>query len=137
MTSALYRMRYGMWQPQCYRVPESPGVRITPLSKQPKMIPVVVVTPECTVTSILPGQITIDNSSWVASPVYQGVAPMSTNSMTFIQSACTIYNSVYQKTKRPIKEGDRVQLRCLLGISKMFTGEVKFQLTVTDARHVD
>ena len=36
-------MRYGMWQPQCYRVPKSPSVRITPLSKQAKMIPVVVV----------------------------------------------------------------------------------------------
>lgn len=135
MMSHLFRMRYGLWQPQCY-APQHSGVRITPKSKCMKFVPPIVVSPAVRIAAMDHSTMELECGDWIHSIndacAADGVLPANHCIVHYTRSSVTAYDESLKTVDNDVQEGDTVVVRCRLSIDKLFTGENRLALKVTD-----
>ena len=141
MTSSVhYSMRYGLWEAPCYRECPPLRFRVTPRSKETKMISPVMVSGVVLVTSVSSSGFTVDPAGLtsVLDSISSAIPPDSnvgvSRSGRFSGSAYSVYSPKLQLLRdAAIQVGDSIRVRFRVEIANICTGEHRLLLKATDA----
>ena len=151
MTSSVhFAMRYGIWEAPCYRTCSALQLRITPRSKQVKVISPIMVTDALHVSAASSSGFTVEHSPALHNVLHQvtlacaGTDIIVPTTGSFTGTDYSVYSPKLEiMHDTTVSAGDTVRVRFRIHVSDLCTGEHRLVFQVTDvmlmhrAVHVD
>ena len=140
MTSSVhYAIRYGMWEAPCYKTCSMLQLRVTPRSKQVKIISPIMVTDALHVSAVSSSGFSVDPCDAWASALAQvekacvGTDIVVPNTCQFSGTSYSVYSPTLEiMHQTSLQAGDTVRVRFRIHIADLCTGEHRLIFRVTD-----